>query len=72
MKTTMRFVAPNGDIVEKDITDVFDIIFGETANRITVRIQDGHVEVTANFPIIVRPRAANVVWVDVDTDRRWK
>ena len=48
---------------ETDLTDVFDIQFGEGASQVTVSVRDGWVEVQANRRLVVQPITTSTIRV---------
>lgn len=67
MKITARRMskAVDRNFDEEDLSDCFDICFGEGERRVFVMVRGDHVEISANHgQIIVRPRAGNQVWID--------
>jgi hypothetical protein len=69
MKILARFLADVQPKAAKgsgrDISDCFDIQFGEGERAVTVSVRDGFVEVSSRQQVVVLPRAANTIQIRV-------
>lgn len=59
MKITVRNLGGE----DQDISDCYEVAFGEYPNRISVRVRANVVEVTADGQIAIQPRASNLIQV---------